>query len=177
MGLVIVFLRASFGGYDGLADPVGWALVVAGLVPLRSRIPSGGPALALAAIAGVFSVPVFFPAVQARLGPSADWGIGLPQNLFCLVLVTSLTALAGRAGEPVARRFGLLRTAYAVMLLGPAVVYGGRVDALVVPLAVLTVVANVSLVYLTFRVARRPYALVEGDADRKPGLSRRRRPG
>ena len=44
MGLVIVFLAARFGGYDALPDPVGWGLVVAGLLPLRRRLPSGGDA-------------------------------------------------------------------------------------------------------------------------------------
>ena len=42
MGLVIVVLRAPFGGFDALADPVGWGLVVAGLLPLAGlhlRLP------------------------------------------------------------------------------------------------------------------------------------------
>ena len=31
MGLVIIALRAEFGGYDALADPLGWLLVLLGV--------------------------------------------------------------------------------------------------------------------------------------------------
>ena len=31
IGLVIIALRAEFGGYDALADPVGWLLVLLGV--------------------------------------------------------------------------------------------------------------------------------------------------
>ena len=157
MGLVIVFLRAPFGGYDALADPVGWGLVLAGLVPLRTRIPQGGTATALAAVAAAASVPLAFPALDRRLTQGAQWGVSLPQTVFCVVLCTSLATLAERAGEPEARRFGLLRVAYLAALAGPVLVYGGGVQALTTPVALLAVLANVYLVYLTFKVSRRPY--------------------
>ena len=31
IGLVIIALRAEFGGYDALVDPVGWLLVLLGV--------------------------------------------------------------------------------------------------------------------------------------------------
>jgi hypothetical protein len=155
MGLVIVFVSARFAGYDALPDPVGWGLALAGLVPLRSRIPLGGTLLSLGAIAGVVSVPLVLPSVNDRLTPSGQWGVGVPQTVFCLTLVLSLITLAERAGDPEAGRLGMLRTAYLAVLVLPVIVYGGGVDALGVPAAVLSVVSNVALVYYTFKVSRR----------------------
>jgi hypothetical protein len=157
MGLVIVFLTARFAGYDALPDPVGWGLAIAGLVPLRSRIPQGGSLLTLAAIAGVASVPLVVPDVNEALTPAGAWGAGIPQTAFCLLLCVSLATLAERAGEPEATRFALLRTAYVAVLALPVLVYGGGVDALATPTAVLAVLCNVALVYYTFKVSRRPY--------------------
>ena len=157
MGLVIVFLSARFAGYDALPDPVGWGFVAAGLWPLRSRIPLGGSALALAVVAGLVAVPLVLPAVDARLEPSGQWGVSLPQTAFCVVLCSSLCTLAERADEAEAARFGLLRWVFVAVAAGPVLVYGGGVDALTRPVAVLAVVANVALVYYVFKVSRRPY--------------------
>jgi hypothetical protein len=41
MGLVIVLVDAFFGGYDAVPDPVGWAMVLAGVLPLRARLDGG----------------------------------------------------------------------------------------------------------------------------------------
>ena len=176
MGLVIVFISARFAGYDALPDPVGWGLAIAGLVPLRSRIPHGGTLLFLGVIAGVMSVPLVLPSVNDRLTASGQWGVGVPQTVFCLTLVLSLIRLADRAGDPEVGRLGLLRTAYLAVLVLPAIVYGGGVVALAVPAAALSVVTNVALVYYTFKVSRRygldPEAVTdpgaEPDADAEP---------
>lgn len=161
IGLVIVFLSARFAGYDALADPVGWGFVVAGLLPLRQRIPLGGSALTLAVVAGLVSVPLVLPTVADRLRPSGQWGASLPQTVFCIVLCTalgtSLARLPDRAGDREARRFDLLRWVFVVVAVGPVLVYGGGVDALTTPVAVLAVLANVVLVYLLFAVSRRGY--------------------
>jgi hypothetical protein len=157
MGLVIVFLSARFAGYDALPDPLGWGLVLAGLLPVRARVPHGGTLVTLAALAGVLSVPLVLPGIDGRLTPSGQWGVGIPQTVFCLLLCTSLATQTERAGEPEARRLGLLRTVYAVVLVLPVLVYGGRVDVLAVPMAVLSVLANVALVYYLFKLSRRPY--------------------
>jgi hypothetical protein len=158
MGLVIVFLSARFAGYDALADPVGWGLVVAGLLPLRRSLPLGGSALTLAVLAGLVAVPLVLPALDERLAPSGQWGVSLPQTAFCVVLCSSLCALAGRAGAKEAGRFGLLRWVFVAVALGPVLVYGGGVDALAPPVAVVAVLANVALVYYTFAVSRRSWS-------------------
>ena len=68
MGLVIVFVSARFGAYDALPDPVGWGLVVAGLLPLRTRIPLGGWSLALAVAAGESPVAALDRVVRRSSG-------------------------------------------------------------------------------------------------------------
>jgi hypothetical protein len=181
MGLVIVFLTARFGGYDALPDPVGWGLAIAGLVTLRTRVPHGGTLLWLAAIAGVISVPLVVPQVNDAMSPAGQWGVGVPQTVFCVMLCISLATLAERAGEPEAVRFGLLRTGYLVVLALPVLVYGGNVVTLETPMAVLSVLCNVALVYYTFKVSRRPYvydspAAVTGDPGVDPGVDPDRDP-
>jgi hypothetical protein len=158
MGLVIVFLSARFAGYDALPDPVGWGLVIAGLLPLRRTIPLGGTALTLAVLAGLVAVPLALPALDEGLAPSGQWGVSLVQTAFCVVLCTSLCVLAGQAGAREAGRFGLLRWVFVAVALGPVLVYGGGADALAAPVAVVAVVANVALVYYTFAVSRRGWS-------------------
>ena len=179
MGLVIVFVQARFGGYDALADPLGWALVLAGLLPLRGRLPRWDVVTPLGLLAGLMSLPLFLPAVEDRLDPSGQWAVGLPQGAFCVVLCFALSSWAERAGgaptpvrgddgtgpdqtkadERAARRLRLLGRAYVAVLAGPVLVYGGGLTVLATPVALLAVLANVALVWLVFAISRRTWAL------------------
>jgi hypothetical protein len=156
MGLVIVFVSARFGGYDVLADPVGWALVVAGLLAFGVRLPLAGTALTAAVVAGLVALPLAVPQLDDELTASGQWAVSLPQAVFCIVLCTSLTALAERSGAAESLRWGVLRWLFVAVAAGPVLVYGGGLDALATPLAVLAVLANVALVYYLFKVSRRP---------------------
>jgi hypothetical protein len=176
MGLVIVFLRADFGGYDALADPVGWGLVIWSLWGLRGRLANTDVLLWVATVALVASAATWPPAVSDRLTPSGQWGVSLPQIGFCLVLCGSLATWArstaaspadaertqGRATSR-ARWLDLLRWVYVVVAIGPVVVFGGGVEQLTSAVAVLSVVANLSLVYLTFAVSGPLRQPSEGD--------------
>ena len=162
MGLVIVFLRADFGGYDALPDPVGWALVIWGLWGLRGRLANTDVLLWVGTLALVASVATYPPAVSHHLGASGQWGVSLPQIAFCLVLCGSLAtwARSTTASGPAADRAGsrarwleLLRWVYVAVAVGPVVVFGGGVEQLTSAVAVLSVVANIALVYLTFAVS------------------------
>jgi len=158
MGLVVVVLTARFGGYDALPDPVGWGLVLAGLLPLRDRLPGARTAAWLAATAGVVAVPLWLPTVRAALAPSAEWALSLPQTACCVALCAGLATACDRAGEREAARFGLLRWVFVALAVAPVLVYGGGQSDLAVPVAVGSVLANVVLVWLLFRVSRRPWA-------------------
>jgi hypothetical protein len=177
MGLVIVFLRADFGGYDALADPVGWALVLWSLWGLRGRLANTDVLLWVASLALVASLATYPPAVADRLTASGQWGVSLPQIAFCLVLCGSLatwarsTVAAGTQAGPVAARatsrarwLDLLRWVYVAVALGPVLVFGGGVERLTSAVAVLSVVANLALVYLTFAVSG-PVRQVRPDGD------------
>ena len=159
MGMVIVTLSARFGGYDALPDPIGWILVVVGLLPLRDRLPLGGTALTLAALAGLVAVPLWLPFLPP-LSASGQWAASLPQTAFCIVACSALATATERAGEGAARRLRMLRWAYVVVMVGPVLVYGGGLVPLTAPLAMLAVAANVVLVWQLFALSRRPY-LVE----------------
>lgn len=159
MGLVVVFLQASFGGYDALPDPLGWGLVLAGLWPLRHQLANGPTAVAFAVGSGVVSLPLVLPTVENQLTPAGQWALSLPQTAFCVVLCSALatadTGADSGAAEALRGRFAALRWVFVAVGAAPVLVYGGRVDALAGPVAVLAVLANVYLVYLLFRVSRR----------------------
>src|SRR5207237_824767 len=87
-----------FGGIDALPDPLGWLLVVAGLLGLRRDVPLDGWLLALAALAGLVSVPLVLPGVRDGLDPSTGWALSLPQTVFCAVLCGSLGVAAAAEG-------------------------------------------------------------------------------
>lgn len=52
---------------------------------------------------------------------------------------------------------------FVVVAAGPVLVYGGGVDALATPLAVLAVLTNVAFVYYLFKVSRRGYGSTVAD--------------
>ncbi len=150
MGLVLVFVDAFFGGYDAVPDPVGWAMVIAGLVSLRPRIESGSGLLMLAGLCLVVSAATYPPAVSGLLDESGGWALSLPQIGFSVMLCTSLAPVADRLSS----RFLALRWVFVALAAGPVLVFGGAVEALRSPIALLIVGANVYLVYLLFLASR-----------------------
>jgi hypothetical protein len=160
MGLVVVLLTAPVHGFDLLADPVGWVLVLIGLSALQ--LPRGDLLVRLATLALLVAVPVWVPMVRDRLNitdPSLAWAASIPELLTVIVLAISLAGAATEAGDPDAARW--LRTARTLMIvvaLLPPVVLGGGLDSLA---GAATVVGSLSLllvILLLFRYAGRPWA-------------------
>lgn len=149
MGLVIVLVDASFGEYDGVPDPVGWLLVLWGLVRLRPVIAGGRGLLGLAGLCLVVSVVTYPPVVAGRLDESGGWALSLPQLAFSFALATALAPLSGR----LEKRFGVMRPVFVALALAPAVVIGGDLEALRSPLAFVVAAANVYFVYLLFQAS------------------------
>ncbi len=156
MGLVIVLADPFKAGFDVLPDVLGWVLVVLGLLDLRTALRNSSTLLTLAVLAGAVSAVVFWPPVADGLPESAGWLLSLPQLAFSVVLCGDLAALLANEAPESPRRLAWLRWAFVVAAVGPLLLYGGGVDSLLVPLAVLTVAANVYLVYLLFKYAGRP---------------------
>jgi hypothetical protein len=149
MGLVLTLVDATFNGYDAVPDVLGWVLVVIGLWALRKQLESA-MLLPLAAIAGLVSLVGFAPGLLEDLPESRGWLISLPQIVFSLVLCAEVAKLVG---PTLARRFRGLRWVFLAVALGPVLLYGGGVDALLIPLALLAVGAGIYLVYLLFRAS------------------------
>jgi len=164
MGLVIVVLQPKVGGFDALPDVLGWVLVMLGLLDLRARLDNFAALRMLAVLAGVASAVIFWPTVNESVSESTGWLVSLPQLAFCALLCVSLSELSKPDDTAASRRFSFLRWVFITLAAGPVLVYGGGVDALLVPLAVLIVAANVFLIYLLFKVSKRPSARAEVDA-------------
>jgi hypothetical protein len=160
LGLVIVGLTATVDGYDLLADPVGWALVLVA-VP-RLALPRAGAVVLLATAALAVSVPLWLPGVRSALNdadPSLPWAATLPQLGFCVLFCQGL-ATAALADED--RRAGAwLRTLavlFVVVALLPVLVWGAGIDGLEAASYVLAALVLVALVCGLFTWSGRPWA-------------------
>ncbi len=162
MGLVIVGLTAELGGYDALADPAGWLLVLLGVRDLPRDVPRRRAVLALAALAGAVSVPLWLPGVAEALDrthPSLLWASNLPQLGFCALLCHSLAGQAGAAGDR--KPSDWLRIAAAGFVVAaalPVLVFGGGLRSLEIPAYVAAACVLLLLVWLLFSYASRPWA-------------------
>ena len=165
MGLVVVVVDAYFGDIDAVPDVLGWAMVLLGLVDLRGRLQSYGSLMLLATAATIVSVVLLWPDLLASAPESAGWALSLPQIGFSILLCGAVAELCSSTDAGDARRFSWLRWVFVVVALAPAVLYGGGLDVLEVPVAVVTVAANVLLIYFLFRVSARPGVTAARDAD------------
>lgn len=162
MGLLIVVLDAWMGGFDAVPDVLGWILVVVGLRDLRSVLTGSGVLLTLAVISAAVAVALLSPGLADAFPESTGWLLSVPQLAFSIMLCASM-ALAAADDADLARRFSWLRWVFVALVFAPVLLYGGGLDALLIPISVVTVAANVYLIYLLFKVSRRPYALVPDD--------------
>lgn len=160
MGLVLTLADPEIAGYDAVPDVLGWVLVVLGLRPLRDRVALS-TLIPLAALAGLVSLGLIRFAWLESLPESTGWLLSLPQFAFSWVLSGEVGSVVGPA---LGKRFRVLRWTFLVAAVGPVLLYGGGVDVLLVPLAVIAVAANVYLVYLLFRASTE----VHGRAVRRP---------
>lgn len=166
MGLVIVLLDASYNGWDVLADPLGWALVVAGILPLTERL--GGRVALTAVLAFVTSLVVYPPEVVRAVDPSVGWALSLPHLAFVIVLCLAL----GEQLPDHERRFKVAAVVLGIAGVAPVLVLGADVLVLAGAVAFTAVVTQLYVVYLLFRVS----ALVPGPEDATRAAPERERP-
>lgn len=183
MGLVIVLIPANFPAepspewafYDALPDPIGWAMVVSGIVGLERRSELDlGLVRWLAVIALAVSVPMWFPQVNHLLVPaynpdlamSGQWFLSLPQTLFGLLLAREVGQAGQVAGDRyLATRFGLLCWGFGALVVLPVIAYGAGVESLVMPTLILIAVVNIAFIYYLFASHRRVLLGGEGPRD------------
>jgi hypothetical protein len=160
MRLVIVLLGATVDGYDLLADPVGWLLVLVGLASLP--VPQRGTLQALASLSLAVSVVVWFPAARDSLNVTnlaLAWAAGLPELPTVILLAPALAQQARRAGDRAARTWlQTTRMLLLVVAVLPAVVLGGGLDSLDGALGVAGSLVLLLLIVLLFRCAGRAWA-------------------
>ena len=167
MGLVITLVDVLAAGYDIIPDVLGWVLVVLGLLELRDRI-TVTTLVPMSVLAGLVSLVGFLPDLLEDMPESTGWLISLPQIVVSYLLCVEVAGLVAR---PLSSRLRFLRWIFVAAAAGPVLVYGGGLDVTIVPLALLSVGANVYLAYALFRAAgevhgpRRPSGAVDGHED------------
>src|SRR5690349_5144690 len=145
MGLLIVILDVPLSGWDWVADPLGWVLVLLGLSAVRDEVPNHRGLSITAWVCLVVSVIIYPPGSVATLDDSLAWVFSVPTVVWCFLVCDALHDVADGG-----RRTTLLwlRNLFAVVAVLPLLVYLAGVDWLTVPTAVLAVGANVALLYL-----------------------------
>lgn len=162
LGLAIVGLRAAPGGYDLIADPLGWLLVLVGLSQLPEDLPRRGLALGTSTLATLIAAALWFPRVREALAdadPALGWAASLPQLAALAVIALALSRAADRTGD--SGPGGWLLTA--AVLVGvtavlPVLVFGGGVDALEAPAYAAAALALLLLVGLLLAYSGRAWA-------------------
>ena len=162
-GLLLIFLNVVVGGVDLLPDPVGWALVLLGVVGLRPRMSTGTPVLAAAITAAAVSVPLWLPGVAESVSeadPALGWALSLPQVVFAVLFFHALQQLAKAAGNHDAA--GWLQICWvgaAIVAVLPAVLLPLGIGAPLLALAaVFALLVGLLQVLLSFAYADRAWA-------------------
>ncbi len=162
MGFVFIALYARFNGYDAYADPVGWLLVLHGVRRLPEPTSHRRAMLCVGALAGVVSVPLWFPPVREALGdadPSLAWAADLPAFAFAAVLCHGLARAAGGSGDlGAARWLAVVRSGVAVVAALPVLVFGAGLSGLGSTAGLAAQLLYVVLVWLLFTYAGRTWA-------------------
>lgn len=161
MGLVVVALSARFGGYDALADPVGWLLVLVGLRRMPG-LPRLSHVLVLAGLALAVACVVWWPATSTWLDgqhPSLRWALTLPQLGVQLLIAHTLASTARSSGDGSAARWlRLVLAAVVVVGLLPVLVFATGSDRLEAWSYVAAALVAIWVVWLLFSYAARPWA-------------------
>lgn len=157
MGLVLVILDVRVEGWDLIADPLGWGLVVVGLTRMRGPVPRG-TLLGLAAVAGVISFVSVDGALLESLDPSLAWLISLVELAFDITLATVVADVLADSRPDLARRLRALRWFFVAAAIAPVMIFGAGIGVLLVPVALLVIGTYVYYILQLF-VAAKPYEL------------------
>lgn len=163
-GLILMLFDLNVGEprIDLVPDPVGWAAMVYGAGRLPDAFRLRPAMVGFAAAAGVISVFLWFPAVDASLSsddPVLTWALSLPCYGFVAVLALALMDAAATGDDHSARdwwRAVLVGTC--LTLVVPPIVTSVGEPVLVVPAVAIAVGTIITGIVLCFRHAGRPWA-------------------
>lgn len=160
MGLVIVYLDVPPDGFDWVADPFGWLLVILGLAPLKGALPNHVGLTVTAWICLAFAIVSWPEGSPATLSPAIGWLFSIPTLAWCFLISDAVAdATEGRLRLVMLA----LRNAFVVVAALPGLVYLAGADWLSVPAEVLILVANVLLLVALWAASSRP-GLAEEDS-------------
>lgn len=151
--------------YDAIADPIGWALIVWGMVAL-SRIQPVANQLWVAWVCLAISIPLWFPQVRRLTDPafnpdideSIGWGLSLPSIIFVYLLATTLGRTSREHGDGFQSVwFGTIAWGAIAMGALPALVYGGGLDGLTGVTATVGVIVPWMLIIMLMLTHNRPW--------------------
>jgi hypothetical protein len=149
-GLVIVFLDVGSAGWDWVPDPIGWVLVLVGLMPVKERLPAYAGVSGAAWVCLAISVLTLPPDSVATIDPTLGWLFSLPTIAFCFLLCDSL---ADVTEDSLSARFRWLRAGFVVVGALPGLVYLAGLEWMTIPSAVAPVLADVVLVFSIWAAA------------------------
>lgn len=155
--------------YDALPPPLGWLLVISGILRLRRdteldlRTTRAAAFLALAV-----SVPMWFPQLNHYVVPqynpgvsqSWQWFVALPSWIFgfCLSKTIGEAAIAREPRERgIAGWFGILRWGFVAAAVMPAVVYGAGLKHFDTTMHLIIGMVEVALIIAMFTYHRREW--------------------
>jgi len=145
MGLLIVVLDVPPTGYDWIADPLGWILVLLGLAAVKDVLPNYRGLSITGWVCLAVSVLTWPADSVATIDDSLGWVFSLPEIAWCFLMCDALHDVSEGG-----RRMTLLwlRNLFPLVGVLPALIYGGGLNWLTTPAAVFAVAANVALIYL-----------------------------
>jgi hypothetical protein len=160
VGLVIVFLDVPPDGFDWVADPFGWLLVVLGLAPLKGAVPNHVGLTVTAWICLAFSIVSWPEGSPATLSPAIGWLFSIPTLAWCFLVCDAVAdATEGRLRLVMLT----LRNLFLVVAPLPGLVYLAGAEWLSVPAEVLILGANLLLLVALWVASSRP-GLAEEDS-------------
>ena len=161
MGLVIVALRPEVSGYDALPDVFGWLLVLHGVRRLPDDLWQRDAVVRLAVLAGLVSVPLWFPQATDALydtHPALGWAVNLPQVGFAAVLARGLGLRAAAADDgPAGRWLRVSAIGFVLAALLPVLVFGAGVASLEILTYVAAALVLLLFIMLLFTYSARPW--------------------
>lgn len=177
LGLLLVVVPADFPAhphpvwnyYDALPPPIGWALVLSGVLRLAAASELDlRTTRAAAIVAFALSVPMWFPQINHYVVPqynpgvsqSWQWLVALPSWVFGYFFSRAIGEAAARRQPPergVAGWFGVLRWGFVASAVLPAVVYGANVKNADNGMHLVIGMVEISLIVAMFTYHRREW--------------------